>query len=258
MRGGLFCCLLFFGFLFCLLFLELLSLVLLAGGNTLSLLCFFLGGEPIAERGVGFTVNVLKNVLSRKREVIFQLSLNLGVNLDVFLVSLKGEEVADVVVVVDVRPHRLLNVLHPLVLKLNVILSGEELANADVARLEGVRDKIEPRMVEDIRDFLENPSMDNQVALFSWFMAQEPQEMSEVDMAIYMPIIAYGAAERSRFLKEKGKPQTLEQVKEWMESPEAAEDSVYFVMDMVDRYNKEGKELPQDLRVVARLLEAEG
>lgn len=77
-------------------------------------------------------------------------------------------------------------------------------------------------------------------------------------MAIYMPIIAYGAVERARFLKEKGKPQTLEQVKEWMESPEAAEDSVYFVMGMVDRYNKEGKELPQELRVVARLLEAEG
>ena len=127
-----------------------------------------------------------------------------------------------------------------------------------VMDLEDVRGKIEPRMVKDIRDFLENPSMDNQVALFSWFMAQEPQEMSEVDMAIYMPIIAYGAAERARFLKEKGKPQTLEQIKEWMESPEAAEDSVYFVMDMVDRYNEEGKELPQDLRVVARLLEAEG
>lgn len=127
-----------------------------------------------------------------------------------------------------------------------------------VRACEDVRDKIEPRMVEDIRDFLENPSMDNQVALFSWFMAQEPQEMSEVDMAIYMPIIAYGAVERARFLKEKGKPQTLEQIKEWMESPEAAEDSVYFVMDMVDRYNKEGKELPQDLRVAARLMEAEG
>ena len=119
-----------------------------------------------------------------------------------------------------------------------------------VMDLEDVRDKIEPRMVEGIRDFLD--------ALFSWFMAQEPQEMSDVDMAIYMPIIAYGAAERSRFLKEKGRPQTLEQIVEWMESPEAAEDSVYFVMDMVDRYNKEGKELPEDLRVVARLLEAEG
>ena len=109
-----------------------------------------------------------------------------------------------------------------------------------VRACEDVRDKIEPRMVKDIRDFLD--------ALFSWFMAQEPQEMSDVDMAIYMPIIAYGAAERARFLKEKGRPQTLEQIKEWMESPEAAEDSVYFVMDMVDRYNEEGRELPQDLR----------
>ena len=69
-------------------------------------------------------------------------------------------------------------------------------------------------------------------------------------------MIAYGLGERIRFLRQKGYDYTLEDAFSWFSRNEdAIEDCYYHVMDMIERFNEEGREIPEDLRAVVRFLE---
>lgn len=143
------------------------------------------------------------------------------------------------------------------------LLSGDMLAYLlvkpwyrRVMNLEDIRGSIAADCVKDIREYLELPNMDNQVTLFSWFVPPRDKEVSEIEQAILTPVIAYGLGERIRFLRQKGYDYTLEDAFSWFSRNEdAIEDCYYHVMDMIERFNEEGRDIPEDLRAVVRFLE---
>lgn len=148
---------------------------------------------------------------------------------------------------------------------LRYLLSGEmfsylilKLWYCRVMNLEDIRDDIPADCVQEIREYLDNPSLDNQVVLLRWFLPREEKELDDIQAAVLMPIVAYGIAERIRFLREKGFDYSLEDAFSWLlDNEDALEDSYYHVMDMIDRFNEEEKEIPESLRDVVRFLEPE-
>ena len=76
------------------------------------------------------------------------------------------------------------------------------------------------------------------------------------------PIIIFGCLEWFQWVREKFPDKSNEELADFMSkqldsaSFDFFEDIIWFAMDYVDRCNRDGKEIPEKLRVVARLLES--
>lgn len=160
--------------------------------------------------------------------------------------------------------------------RMNYMLSGEMLCyllvkpwKKRVMDLEDIRAEVPQEQVEDIRDYLDNPTMDVQAALVTYFTpAPENYEKfleSELGQALLTVLFKYGFPERMRFIKEKN-PEKIEGAafQETFETElyrvlnvEGFQDLFYHAMDFIDRLIESGGEIPEDMRKIARLLESQ-
>lgn len=160
--------------------------------------------------------------------------------------------------------------------RMNYMLSGEMLCyllvkpwKKRVMDLEDIRDEVSQEQVEDIRDYLDNPTMDVQAALVTYFTpTPENYERfleSELGQALSTVLFKYGFPERLRFIKEK-KPEKMEvdALEKTIErefyrvfNVEGFQDLFFHAMDYIDRLNESGEEIPEDMRKLARLLESQ-
>lgn len=103
--------------------------------------------------------------------------------------------------------------------KMNYVLSGEMLCyllvkpwykrvNSDEYFKEDadIRQEVDERQVEDVRDYLDNPTMDVQAAMVHYFLPTEgdyPAYLdSEIGKSLFSLVLNYGLPERLRFVKE--------------------------------------------------------
>ena len=130
--------------------------------------------------------------------------------------------------------------------------------------LEDIRYKIPQECLEDVREYLGYRCMDNQAGLVRWFVPSEDDffdgEYSEIGAIIVSLLVKYGFTERIRFLKEKradfNEDMFRRELARLFGSPEGLEDCIYHLMDYIDRLIETGEEIPEELRVLTRHLEA--
>ena len=160
--------------------------------------------------------------------------------------------------------------------RMNYMLSGEMLCyllvkpwKKRVMDLEDIRDEVSQEQVEDIRDYLDNPTMDVQAALVTYF-TPTPENYdefleSELGQALLMVLFKYGFPERMRFIKEKNPEEaegavlqkTFETEFYRVLNAEGFQDLFFDAMDYIDRLNESGEEIPEDMRKLVRLLESQ-
>lgn len=160
--------------------------------------------------------------------------------------------------------------------RMNYMLSGEMLCyllvkpwKKRVMDLEDIRDEASQEQVEDIRDYLDNPTMDVQAALVTYF-TPTPENYdefleSELGQALLMVLFKYGFPERMRFIKEKNPEEaegavlqkTFETEFYRVLNAEGFQDLFFDAMDYIDRLNESGEEIPEDMRKLVRLLESQ-
>lgn len=160
--------------------------------------------------------------------------------------------------------------------RMNYMLSGEMLCyllvkpwKKRVMDLEDIRDEVSQEQVEDIRDYLDNPTMDVQAALVTYF-TPTPENYdefleSELGQALLMVLFKYGFPERMRFIKEKNPEEaegavlqkTFETEFYRVLNAEGFRDLFFDAMDYIDRLNESGEEIPEDMRKLVRLLESQ-
>ena len=160
--------------------------------------------------------------------------------------------------------------------RMNYMLSGEMLCyllvkpwKKRVMDLEDIRDEVSQEQVEDIRDYLDNPTMDVQAALVTYF-TPTPENYdefleSELGQALLMVLFKYGFPERMRFIKEKNPEEaegavlqkTFETEFYRVLKAEGFQDLFFDAMDYIDRLNESGEEIPEDMRKLVRLLESQ-
>ena len=160
--------------------------------------------------------------------------------------------------------------------RMKYMLSGEMLCyllvkpwKKRVMDLEDIRDEVSQEQVEDIRDYLDNPTMDVQAALVTYF-TPTPENYdefleSELGQALLMVLFKYGFPERMRFIKENN-PEEVEGavLQKTFETEfyrvfiaEGFQDLFFDAMDYIDRLNESGEEIPEDMRKLVRLLESQ-
>ena len=160
--------------------------------------------------------------------------------------------------------------------KMNYVLSGEMLCyllvkpwykrvNSDEYFKEDadIRQEVDEQQVVDVRDYLDNPTMDVQAAMVRYFLPTEedyPAYLdSEIGKSLFSLVHNYGLPERFRFIKEKkgDLPQeTLERELEYLTTSEGFENLYFHLMDYVERLNECGEDIPEDFRKFVRLLES--
>ena len=160
--------------------------------------------------------------------------------------------------------------------KMNYVLSGEMLCyllvkpwykrvNSDEYFKEDadIRQEVDERQVADVRDYLDNPTMDVQAAIVHYFLPTEGDYFayldSEIGKSLFNLVVNYGLPERLRFVKEKkgDLPQeTLERELEYLTTSEGFENLYFHLMDYVERLNDSGEDIPEDFRKFIRLLES--
>lgn len=125
-----------------------------------------------------------------------------------------------------------------------------------------IRQEVNEEQVRDVREFLKCRTEDDRSYLARWFLPREGEDASEVDWALMEPIIIFGCLEWFQWVREKFPDKSNEELADFMSkqldsaSFDFFEDIIWFAMDYVDRCNRDGKEIPEELRVVARLLES--
>ena len=133
-----------------------------------------------------------------------------------------------------------------------------------VMNLEDIRYKIPQDCLDDVRGYLGYRCMDNQAGLVRWFVPSEDAffdaENSEIGAIIVSLLVKYGFSERIRFLRENradfNEEMFSRELARLFDSPEGLEDCIYHLMDYIDRLNETGEEIPEELRVLTRHLEA--
>lgn len=160
--------------------------------------------------------------------------------------------------------------------RMKYMLSGEMLCyllvkpwKKRVMDLEDIRDEVSQEQVEDIRDYLDNPTMDVQAALVTYF-TPTPENYdefleSELGQALLMVLFKYGFPERMRFIKENNPEEvegavlqkTFETEFYRVLNAEGFQDLFFDAMDYIDRLNESGEEIPEDMRKLVRLLESQ-
>lgn len=125
-----------------------------------------------------------------------------------------------------------------------------------------IRQEVSEEQVEDVREFLKCRTEDDRSYLVRWFLPREYEQASEVDWALIEPIARCGTVEWMKQTIDKNPGCTMGEVGDIMAkrlqsySWDFIEEMIWYAMDYVDRCNRDGKEIPERLRVVARLLEA--
>lgn len=125
-----------------------------------------------------------------------------------------------------------------------------------------IRQEVSEEQVRDVREFLKSRTEDDRGYLARWFLPREGEEASEVDWALVEPIVAFGCVEWFQWAREKFPDRSNEELGDFIvrqlesASFDFFEEIIWFAMDYVDRCNRDGKEIPEELRVVARLLES--
>lgn len=160
--------------------------------------------------------------------------------------------------------------------KIEYVLSGEMLCyllvkpwykrvNSDEYFKEDadIRQEVDEQQVADVRDYLDNPTMDVQAAMVRYFLPTEgdyPAYLdSEIGKSMFSLVMNYGLPERLRFIKDKkgDLPQeTIEKELEYLTTSEGFENLYFHLMDYVDRLNECGEDIPEDFRKFIRLLES--
>lgn len=125
-----------------------------------------------------------------------------------------------------------------------------------------IRQEVSEEQVEDVREFLKCRTEDDRSYLVRWFFPREYEETSEVDWALIEPIAGCGIVEWMKQTIDKNPDCTMDEVGDIMAkrlqsySWDFIEEMIWYAMDYVDRCNRDGKDIPEMLRVVARILEA--
>ena len=165
--------------------------------------------------------------------------------------------------------------------KMQYVLSGEMLCyllvkpwykrvNSDEYFKEDadIRQEVDEQQVADVRDYLDNPTMDVQAAMVRYFLPTEedyPAYLdSEIGKSLFSLVHNYGLPERFRFIKEKNPEkiegdalqETIERELEYLTTSEGFENLYFHLMDYVDRLNECGEDIPEDFRKFVRLLES--
>lgn len=166
--------------------------------------------------------------------------------------------------------------------KIKYVLSGEMLCyllvkpwykrvNSDEYFKEDadIRQEVDEQQVADVRDYLNNPTMDTQAYMVRYFVPTDDNYYayldSEVGQSVFGLVVNYGLNERLRFIKEKNPEkmegdvlqETVQREFERMFTPAGFEDCIYHAMDYMDRLNESGEDIPEGLRKFVRLLESQ-
>ena len=156
------------------------------------------------------------------------------------------------------------------------MLSGEMLCyllvkpwHKQVMDLVDIRGFVPQEQVEDVRDYLDNPTMDVQAALVQYFVPT-PENYgdymgTELGKVLFGILFNYGFPERLRFIMKKNPEkmgegafqETYEKELERLTNVEGFEDLFYYAMDYIDRLIENDEEIPEDMRKLARFLEAQ-
>ena len=125
-----------------------------------------------------------------------------------------------------------------------------------------IRQEVSEEQVKDVRWYLSDRDEDMRSYLVRWFLPREYEEASEVDWALIEPIASCGIVEWMKQTIDKNPDCTMDEVGDIMAkrfqsySWDFIEEMIWYAMDYVDRCNRNSKEIPESLRVVARILEA--
>lgn len=125
-----------------------------------------------------------------------------------------------------------------------------------------IRQEVNEEQVQDVRMYLEDRDEDTRSYLVRWFLPRENEEASEVDWALIEPIAVCGFVEWMKQTQEKNPELSMGEVGDIMVqrlqsySWDFVEEMIWYAMDFVDRLNRDGRNIPDSLRVVARTLEA--
>lgn len=125
-----------------------------------------------------------------------------------------------------------------------------------------IRQEVSEEQVKDVRWYLSDRDEDMRSYLVRWFLPREYEEASEVDWALIEPIASCGIVEWMKQTIDKNPDCTMDEVGDIMAkrfqsySWDFIEEMIWYAMDYVDRCNRNDKEIPESLRVVARILEA--
>lgn len=125
-----------------------------------------------------------------------------------------------------------------------------------------IRQEVSEEQVKDVRWYLSDRDEDMRSYLVRWFLPREYEEASEVDWALIEPIAGCGIVEWMKQTIDKNPDCTMDEVGDIMAkrfqsySWDFIEEMIWYAMDYVDRCNRNSKEIPESLRVVARILEA--
>lgn len=160
--------------------------------------------------------------------------------------------------------------------RMRYTLSGEMLCyllikpwRERVKACEDVRDVIPQELVDDVRDYMANPTMDVQAALVTYFTPTpenyEEFLKSELGAVLWQVLSKYGFMERLRFIKEKNPEkmegdalqETVERELDRLFNVEGFQDLFFHAMDYVDRLNESGEDIPEEMRKLVRLLESQ-
>ena len=156
------------------------------------------------------------------------------------------------------------------------MLSGEMLCyllvkpwHKQVMDLVDIRGFVPQEQVEDVRDYLDNPTMDVQAALVQYFVPT-PENYgdymgTELGKVLFGILFNYGFPERLRFIMKKNPEkmgegafqETYEKELERLTNVEGFEDLFYYAMDYIDRLIENDEEIPEDMRKLARFLESQ-
>lgn len=153
--------------------------------------------------------------------------------------------------------------------RMNYMLSGEMFCYLlvkpwykRVMNLEDIRQEVSEEQVADVREFLASRDEDMRAYLVQWFFPRENESCSTLDFDLATRIAACGMVECMRQTIDKNPGCTMDDVADILRerfqdySFDFIEEMIWYAMDYVDRMKRDGKEVPEVLRAIARYLEA--
>lgn len=153
--------------------------------------------------------------------------------------------------------------------RMNYMLSGEIFCYLlvkpwykRVMNLEDIRQEVNEEQVRDVRGYLEDRSEDYRSFLVGWFFPRDNESCSAIDFDLLTRIAACGMVECMRQTIDKNPGCAMDDVADILRerfqdySFDFIEEMIWYAMDYVDRMKRDGKEVPEVLRAIARNLEA--
>lgn len=125
-----------------------------------------------------------------------------------------------------------------------------------------IRQEVSEEQVKDVRDYLSSRDEDMRAYLVRWFLPRENGTCGEIDFDLVTTIAGVGMVRWMKQTLDAHPDWTMDDVGDYLAERlqdyryDFIEEMVYLAMDYVDGMNREGKDVPEDLRVIARNLEA--